>query len=76
MAQEGLGTAVMPSFCEHICYRYKVRVDALRPEVPLSFYRITRTGRDTLATLDQFTSMFTEAAKEDPTGFSESDIDE
>jgi DNA-binding transcriptional LysR family regulator len=76
MAQEGLGTAVMPSFCEHICYRYRVRVDALRPEVPLSFYRITRTGRDTLATLDQFTSMFTEAAKEDPTGFSDADIDE
>jgi len=75
MAQEGLGTAVMPSFCEHICYRYRVRVDALRPEVPLSFYRITRTGRDTLATLDQFTTMFTEAAKDEPVGVDEIDED-
>jgi hypothetical protein len=66
----------MPSFSEHICYRYNVRVDALRPEVPLSFYRITRTGRDTLATLDQFTTMFTEAAKEDPIGVGDNDIDE
>ncbi|WP_246791791.1 LysR family transcriptional regulator [Burkholderia perseverans] len=66
MAQEGLGTAVMPSFCEHICYRYRVRIDAIRPEVPLSFYRITRTGADTQNALDPFTQMFTEAAKEDP----------
>jgi len=44
--------------------------------VPLSFYRITRTGRDTLATLDQFTTMFTEAAKEDPIGVGDNDIDE
>lgn len=68
MAQEGLGTAVMPQFCEHTCYRYRVRIDALRPEVPLSFYRITRTGRDTMSTLDEFTRLFTAAAKEDPAG--------
>jgi DNA-binding transcriptional LysR family regulator len=66
MAQEGLGTAVMPSFCEHICRRYRVRIDPIRPEVPLSFYRITRTGRDMLTALDQFTEMFTEAAQERP----------
>ncbi|WP_028208785.1 LysR family transcriptional regulator [Paraburkholderia nodosa] len=76
MAQEGLGTAVMPQFCEHICYRYRVRIDALRPEVPLSFYRITRTGRDTMATLDQFTALFTEAAKGDPMGLIDIDEDE
>jgi DNA-binding transcriptional LysR family regulator len=62
MAQEGLGTAIMPSFCEHICRHYRVRIDPMRPEVPLSFYQITRTGRDTLTSLDQFTEMFTEAA--------------
>lgn len=66
MAQEGLGTAVMPSFCEHICRRYRVRMDPIRPEVAVSFYRITRTGRDTLTALDQFTEMFTEAAQEHP----------
>ncbi|PXW24754.1 LysR family transcriptional regulator [Paraburkholderia caballeronis] len=66
MAQEGLGTAVMPSFCRHICSRYRVRIDMIRPEVALSFYRITRVGRDTLAVLDQFTEMFTETAQEDP----------
>jgi DNA-binding transcriptional LysR family regulator len=66
MAQEGLGTAVMPSFCEHICRRYRVRIDPIRPEVALSFYRITRSGRDTLTALDQFTEMFTEAAQHHP----------
>lgn len=75
MAQEGLGTAVMPQFCEHTCYRYRVRIDALRPEVPLSFYRITRTGRDAMSTLDEFTRLFTAAAKEDPSGLVEIDED-
>jgi len=64
MAQEGLGTAVMPSFCKHVCHHYRVRIDRIRPEVALSFYRITRVGRDTLAVLDQFTEMFTETAQE------------
>ncbi|HEY1609164.1 MAG TPA: LysR family transcriptional regulator [Paraburkholderia sp.] len=62
MAQEGLGTAIMPSFCEYMCRHYRVRIKPMRPEVPLSFYRITRTGRDTLTSLDQFTEMFTESA--------------
>jgi hypothetical protein len=56
----------MPSFCEHICRRYRVRIDPIRPEVALSFYRITRSGRDTLTALDQFTEMFTEAAQHHP----------
>jgi DNA-binding transcriptional LysR family regulator len=73
MAAEGLGTAVMPSFCKHMCRHYRVRIDRIRPEVALSFYRITRVGRDTLAVLDQFTEMFTETAQEPPAGGDDDD---
>lgn len=66
MAHEGLGVAIMPSFCEHICQHYRVRIDVIRPEVEFSFYRITRGGRDTLTVLDQFTEMFAEAAQKKP----------
>jgi hypothetical protein len=34
--------------------------------VEFSFYRITRSGRDTLAALDQFTEMFAAAAQLSP----------
>ncbi|WP_158898666.1 LysR family transcriptional regulator [Burkholderia sp. L27(2015)] len=64
MAQAGLGVAVIPSFCEHACRHYRVRLDALRPEVELSFYRITRAGRGELALLDQFTEIFAQAARQ------------
>ncbi|HEY4350448.1 MAG TPA: LysR family transcriptional regulator [Paraburkholderia sp.] len=66
MAHEGLGIAVMPSFCEHICKHYRVRIDVIRPEVEFSFYRITRSGRDTLSLLDTFTEMFAQAAQQRP----------
>jgi DNA-binding transcriptional LysR family regulator len=66
MAHEGLGVAIMPSFCEHICRHYQVRIDVIRPEVEFSFYRITRSGRDTIPALDQFTQMFAAAAQLSP----------
>ncbi|MFC0399749.1 LysR family transcriptional regulator [Paraburkholderia rhizosphaerae] len=66
MAHEGLGIAVMPSFCEHICRHYRVQIDVMRPEIEFSFYRITRSGRDTLAVLDTFTEMFAQAAQQRP----------
>ncbi len=75
MAQEGLGIAIMPSFCKHICRHYRVRIDAIRPEVALSFYRITRVGRDALAVLDQFTEMFTEAAQEPVAAIADDELD-
>jgi hypothetical protein len=43
-----------------------VRIDVIRPEVEFSFYRITRSGRDTLPALDQFTQMFAAAAQLSP----------
>jgi DNA-binding transcriptional LysR family regulator len=61
MAHAGLGVAVMPSFCEHICQHYQVRVDQMRPSVEFSFYRITRAGRGELTVLDQFSEMFAQA---------------
>lgn len=66
MAHEGLGVAIIPSFCEHICQHYRVRIETIRPEAEFSFYRITRGGRDTLTVLDQFTEMFAEAAQQKP----------
>ncbi|HVE10664.1 MAG TPA: LysR family transcriptional regulator [Paraburkholderia sp.] len=66
MAHEGLGVAIMPSFCEHICRHYRVQIDVMRPEVEFSFYRITRSGRDMLPVLDTFTEMFGEAARQKP----------
>ncbi|GAB2873946.1 LysR family transcriptional regulator [Paraburkholderia jirisanensis] len=66
MAHEGLGVAIMPSFCEHICRHYRVQIDVMRPEVEFSFYRITRSGRDMLPVLDAFTEMFGEAARQRP----------
>ena len=75
MAQQGLGIAIMPSFCRHICRHYRVRIDAIRPEVELSFYRITRVGRDALAVLDQFTEMFTEAAQEPVAAIADDELD-
>jgi len=67
MAHAGLGVAVMPSFCEHICQHYRVRVEVMRPAVEFSFYRITRAGRGTLTVLDQFSEMFAQAAQRRPT---------
>jgi DNA-binding transcriptional LysR family regulator len=66
MAHEGLGIAIMPSFCEHICRHYRVRIETIRPEVEFSFYRITRSGRDAQAALDQFTEIFANAAQQSP----------
>lgn len=66
MAHAGLGVAIMPLFCEHICQHYRVRIDLMRPEVELSFYQITRGGRDTPAVLDEFTEMFALAAQQRP----------
>lgn len=63
MAHAGLGVAVMPSFCEHICQHYRVRVEEMHPLVEFSFYRITRAGRGELSVLDQFSDMFAEAAQ-------------
>jgi DNA-binding transcriptional LysR family regulator len=66
MAHAGLGVAVMPSFCEHICQHYHVRVEVMHPAVEFSFYRITRAGRGELSVLDQFSEMFTQAAQRRP----------
>ncbi|MDB5836363.1 MAG: Transcriptional regulatory protein [Caballeronia sp.] len=68
MAHAGLGVAVMPSFCEHICQHYQVRVDQMHPPVEFSFYRITRAGRGELTVLDQFSEMFAQAAQKRPVG--------
>jgi DNA-binding transcriptional LysR family regulator len=64
MAQEGLGVAIMPSFCQHACDRYEVQLQPLLPEVSLSFYRISRSGRGRLDTLDRFTDLFAELTNE------------
>lgn len=64
MAQGGLGVAIMPSFCEHACRPYRVRLDALEPRVEFSFYRITRAGRGELALLDQFTDVFDQSVQQ------------
>ncbi|MDR7006243.1 hypothetical protein [Paraburkholderia strydomiana] len=51
---------------DHARRHYEVRIDVIRPEVEFSFYRITRSGRDTLPALDQFTQMFAAAAQLSP----------
>lgn len=66
MADEGMGVAIVPSFCEQLCKHYQVRVRPIVPEVEFSFYRITRGGRESQSVLDAFTDLFVQAAQQRP----------
>lgn len=66
MADGGMGIAIVPSFCEQLCRHFSVCVLPIVPEVEFSFYRITRSGRESLALLDEFTKIFVRAAQRQP----------
>lgn len=62
MVAAGMGTAIIPSFAMLACRRHNVRTDMLsHPEVPLGFYRITKTGRAKAHAMTEFSEVLASA---------------
>jgi DNA-binding transcriptional LysR family regulator len=64
MAEAGFGVAIVPSISEAACQRFRVRLDKVRPLVELAFYCITRSGRGNMDTIQQFSEVFGQVARE------------
>jgi DNA-binding transcriptional LysR family regulator len=64
MAEAGFGVAIVPSFSEATCQRFRVRLDKVQPLLELAFYCITRSGRGNIDIIGQFSDTFREVAQE------------
>jgi DNA-binding transcriptional LysR family regulator len=64
MAEAGFGVAIVPSFAEATCQRFRVRLEKVQPPMELGFYCITRSGRGNIETIEQFSDVFREVAQD------------
>jgi DNA-binding transcriptional LysR family regulator len=62
MVEAGFGVAILPSISAATCRRFRVRLQVLHPPVELSFYCISRAGRGSSATIQQFSETLQQIA--------------
>lgn len=64
MAEAGFGVAIVPSFSEATCRRFRVRISKIEPPTEFSFYCITRSGQGNNAYVEKFSAGLRDVAEE------------
>lgn len=64
MAEAGFGVAIVPGVSKTICQRFRVRLDRINPVMEITIYCITRAGRGSIDTIQQFSDQFEKIARE------------
>lgn len=62
MADAGFGVAIVPSFSDMTCRRYRVSLNALHPVLEFSFYCITQAGRGAIDAVQEFAKIFVQTS--------------
>ncbi len=63
MAEKGFGMAIIPSFAQSACLRYKVDCYTITPVVGFDYYYVARSGVPVSPTLAAFVATFTKVAR-------------